>query len=143
MKARAERRPAAPGGVEARQQLKGRQGRRQLSLAEIISMQQEQPSNGVRPSSRSWGISWAESPGERSTSGFQAFALFDPAFLFENYLTHLLAAQSKLVANSFKSDAFRPASANGLIALDVLRARAAPAIWQVGRLCTAFALRHG
>jgi len=48
------------------------------------------------------GEAQAASPGEHSTSGRRAFALLGPAFCIENESGAPLAAQSKLIANSFK-----------------------------------------
>jgi hypothetical protein len=73
----------------------------------------------------------------------RAFAWLGLALCLEKDLPHLLATQSEFIANAFKRDALRPARANSLIALDVLRARAASAIELGGQPCMVLALRHG
>ena len=78
-----------------------------------------------------------------SALGCRAFAWLGFALCLDKDLPHLLATQSKFIANSFKRDALRPARADSLIALDVLRARAASAIQLGGQLCMVLALRHG
>src|SRR5437764_877032 len=84
-------------------------------------------------------------PAKRAASalGCRAFAWFGLALRFEKDLPHLLATQSEFIANAFKRDALRPARANSLIALDVLRARSASAIQLGGQPCMVCALRHG